>query len=80
MVNITLSVSEELHCRMRKHPQFKWSRIASDAIEKQINQAEFLDELLKDSKLTEEDAEEIGHKIKADMYRRFQRKYGSKKL
>ncbi|MFA5247495.1 MAG: hypothetical protein WC408_06445 [Candidatus Micrarchaeia archaeon] len=83
MVNVTLSVPAELHAKMKKHPKFKWSRIASDAFEKEINKSMLLDEmdeLLKNSTLTEEDAERIGHEIKLEMRKRFDRKYGSKKL
>ena len=32
---------------------------------------ELMDELLKDSTMTEEDAERIGHKLKAEMRKRF---------
>jgi hypothetical protein len=83
MVNVTISVPADLHVRMKKHPKFKWSRIASDAFEKEINKSMLLDEmdeLLKNSTLTEEDAERIGHEIKLEMRKRFDRKYGSKKL
>lgn len=83
MVNVTISVPADLHAKMKKHPKFKWSRIASDAFEKEINKSMMLDEmdeLLKNSTLTEEDAERIGHEIKAEMYRKFMRKYGPKKL
>ena len=83
MVNVTISVPADLHAKMKKHPKFKWSRIASDAFEKEINRSmtlDELDELLKNSTLTEEDAERIGHEIKAEMYKRFKRKLASKKV
>jgi len=83
VVNVTISIPTDLHAKMKKHPKFKWSRIASDAFEKEINKSMMLDEmdeLLKNSTLTEEDAERIGHEIKMEMRKRFDRKYGSKKL
>jgi len=83
MVNVTISVPADLHAKMKKHPKFKWSRIASDAFEKEIDNASMLkelDKLFENSKLTEEDVDRIDHEIKAAMYKRFKRKLASKSL
>ena len=69
--NITLSVSEELHRKMRNFPKVKWSAVAREAIEREVEKLELLDKILSKSKLTEEDAERIGHKIKHQMSERF---------
>ena len=45
MVNMTLSVPEKLHEKMQKHPEFKWSEVARQAIEEKIDDAELLDDL-----------------------------------
>jgi transcription elongation GreA/GreB family factor len=45
MVNITMSVTEELHSKMQKHPEFKWSEVARQAIEEKINDADLLKDL-----------------------------------
>ena len=45
MVNVTLSVPEKLHEKMQKHPEFKWSEVARQAIEEKIGDAELLDDL-----------------------------------
>lgn len=45
MSNITLAVPEELHKKMKKYPEFKWSEIARKAIEEKINDQEFLEDL-----------------------------------
>jgi hypothetical protein len=71
MTNLTLSVSEELSQKMRKFPKVKWSVVAREAIEKEIEKLEVLDKLLGKSRLTEKDAERIGHKIKHEMNERF---------
>ena len=73
MGNITLSVPEELHKRMRKHTELKWSDIARQAFERKLREIELAEELLSRSELTEEDAERIGHAVKAKMRKRFGR-------
>ena len=70
MSNITLSVPAELYRKMRNFPKVKWSVVAREAIEKEVEKLELLDRLLSRSKLTEDDAERIGHKIKHEMSRR----------
>lgn len=71
MGNLTLSVPEELHKRMRGHTEFKWSDIARQAFEKKLREIELADKLLSRSELNEEDAERIGHKIKSKIRERF---------
>ena len=45
MANITMSVTKELHSKMQKHPEFKWSEVARQAIEERINDTELLNNL-----------------------------------
>ena len=73
MGNITLSVPEELHRKMRKHTELKWSDIARQAFEKKLKEIELMANLLSRSELTEEDAERIGDAIKAKARKRFSR-------
>ncbi|MDP2718037.1 MAG: hypothetical protein Q8P02_04805 [Candidatus Micrarchaeota archaeon] len=73
MVNMTLSVPDALREKMKKYP-LKWSEVARKAFEKEVMRLETLDrmdEVLKDSTMTEEDAERIGDKIKAEIRKRF---------
>ncbi len=69
MTNLTLSVSEELSQKMKRFPKVKWSVVAREAIEKELERLEILDRLLSKSKLTEKDAERIGHRIKHEISR-----------
>ena len=46
LVNITLSVPDKLYERMKKHSEYRWSRIAAQAFEKIMDRAEIMDELL----------------------------------
>ncbi len=71
MPNMTLSIPEELHKKMKRHTEFKWSDIARQAFEKKIDEVEFMEKALGKSELTEEDAERIGHQIKSKISKRF---------
>jgi len=71
MVNMTLSVPEDLYKEMMTHSELKWSDVARQAFEKKVRELHWIDEVLKNSRLTEEDAEKIGHDVKAKMRKRF---------
>lgn len=73
MTNMTLSVSDHLHKEMQVHSEIKWSDVARQAFEKKVKELHWMDKLLEKSTLTEKDAEEIGHKIKHEMNKRFRR-------
>jgi predicted CopG family antitoxin len=68
---MTLSIPEELHKKMKRHTEFKWSDVARQAFEKRIEEIEFMEKVLKNSELTEEDAERIGHGMKSKIGKRF---------
>lgn len=76
MGNMTLSVSSELGKKMEKHPEIRWSNVARQAFEKKIEELEWMDRLLKNSELTEADAEKIGDDIKKQIWKRFAKKFG----
>jgi hypothetical protein len=71
MVNITLSVPKELFDEMKAHNELKWSEVARQAIKRKLEELRSIDKMLAKSELTERDAEEIGHKIKHDIRKRF---------
>jgi hypothetical protein len=73
MPNMTLAIPEELHKKMKRHTELKWSDIARQAFERKINEIEFMDKVLEKSELTEEDAERISHRINAQVRKRIQR-------
>ena len=70
MTNMTLAVPEDLHEIMRKHAEIKWSEIARQALWEHARKLELMDKLLAKSKLTEEDALDIGRKINKGIARR----------
>ncbi len=71
MVNITLSVPEELHKKMKMFSDIRWSEVARRSIEERISDLETMNKIAAKSKLTKKDAEEIGKKIKRAAALRF---------
>jgi hypothetical protein len=70
---MTLSIPEELHKKMKRHTELRWSDIARQAFEKKVNEVELLEKVLKRSELSEDDSERIGHQIKSRVNKRFAR-------
>lgn len=71
MPNLTLSIPEELHNIVKKHNEIKWSEVARRAMWLQANKLKLMDTLASKSKLTEKDVEELDHKIKAGLFKRY---------
>lgn len=71
MVNVTLAVPEELHRIMRKHPEIKWSEVARQALWEYARKLELLDKIAGKSKLSEEDALELGEVVKKGISDRY---------
>ena len=68
---MTLSIPEELHRKMKKFSEIRWSEIARIAIERRVNDLEVMDKIASKSKLTKKDVEEISKKIKRAAAKRF---------
>lgn len=71
MPNITLSIPEELHNIIKKYTEIKWSEVARRAMWEQARKLQLMDTLVSKSKFTEKDVEELDHKIKAGLLKRF---------
>jgi len=67
MTNMTLAIPEELHTIMKKHQETRWSEVARQALWVQAKKLELMDKILAKSKLTEQDALEIGRKINKEI-------------
>lgn len=63
MVNITLSIPDDLKEEMEKFPEMNWSVIARAAIKQRIIMLQKFIEFAKDSELTEEDAIRLGREV-----------------
>lgn len=77
MGNMTLAIPDELQKKMSKHSEIRWSTVARAALERKLSELELMDKLLSKSELTEEDAERIGHDIKSQIMKRFEKRFGS---
>ena len=69
MPNVTLSIPEGLHERMKKHSEIRWSEVVRKSITEKIDDLEIMDRLTKRSKLTQADVDEISHKIDRDVFK-----------
>jgi len=70
MTNLTLAVPEDLHQIMEKHKEIKWTEVARQAMWEKARKLELIDKLLAKSEMTEQEAEEIGHRIKHGIAKR----------
>ena len=64
MPNMTFSVPDDLHREMRAHKEIKWSEVARAALQREVDRLHALDQLLKDSRLTDADAVALGRAIR----------------
>ena len=71
MANITLSIPDELHEKMKEHSELRWSEVARKAIINRLETLRLAEGLAKKSKLTEKDVKEFSSKIKSLATKRF---------
>ena len=71
MANITLSVPDNIHKKMRHFSEVKWSEVARKAIIEKIEMLTLAEKLAQKSKLTEKDVKEFNKKIKSSANKRF---------
>ena len=63
MPSITVNVDDDLKERMENHPEINWSEVTRQAIHAKVETLELMDELTRESELTESDVQEIAEKI-----------------
>ena len=63
MVNLTLSVPDDLKKQMEEFPVINWSEVAREAFRDRLGELKLLKQITSKSKLTERDALIIGRKI-----------------
>jgi hypothetical protein len=71
MANITLSVPDNIHKKMKHFSEVKWSEVARKAIIKKLEIMVLAEKLAQKSKLTEKDIEQFSKKIKSSASKRF---------
>jgi len=67
MTNMTLSIPESLFEKMKAMKEMRWSEIARQAFENKIRENDIEESLLKKSKITAKDIEEISSKIRREV-------------
>ena len=70
MANITLAIPDALHKKLRKHSEIRWSEVIRQVLQKNLEDLELMDKILKKSKLTQRDVEEISKKIDSRVAKR----------
>ena len=63
MVNVTLSIPNELKQKMDSLAEINWSAVAREAFDQKIRDMEFLKNFKAKSTLTEEDALRLGREV-----------------
>ena len=72
MPNITLSVTPELKLRMEEFPDINWSEVARQAIFRRAEELSILKGITSKSKMTDQDALELGRKINRSLSKRYE--------
>ena len=70
MTNVTLALPEDLHSRMKKHSEIRWSEVIRKTISEKIDDLEMMDKLIRKSKLTKKDIEILSKKINSNVARK----------
>jgi len=73
MTNLTLSIPDDLKAKMNHFPEINWSEVARQAIMEKTRVLEQMQDLLSQSKLTEQDAPAIGRTVKRRMWKKYRR-------
>ncbi len=70
MVNVTLSIPEELHSRMKHYSEIRWSEVIRKTIAEKIDRLEMMDKLSGKSRLTRKDVDALSKKIDSGVAKR----------
>ncbi len=70
--NITLALPQDLHRKMKAHPEVKWSEVVRRVIARRIRDLERMDAIARRSTLVAGDVDELDHLIKEGLRRRYE--------
>ncbi len=71
MPTMTVRIPEDLKTEVDEHPEINWSEVIRQSMWKYIHKLELADQIASKSELTEEEAEELGEKLKKDMAKHY---------
>jgi hypothetical protein len=72
MATITLAVPDDLKREMEQFKEMNWSEVARSAIKEKVSQLSILKAITSKSKLTDQDALDLGKKINKTLHARYQ--------
>jgi len=61
---MTLSIPDELHKKMKKFSEIRWSEIARKAIQQRVENLEEMNRITSRSRFTQKEIEELSKKVK----------------
>ena len=70
MPNMTLSIPAELHEKMKRMSDIRWSEVARAAIAQRIDDLEVMNRITAKSKLTKKDIWELSERVKRGVAKR----------
>jgi hypothetical protein len=70
MPDLRFSIPKGFLEKMKKYPETNWGKVAQGAIEQYLEKLEVADKLAAKSNVKLEDPDELGEKIKRDMWKR----------
>jgi len=80
MVELKIEIPGDLKNEIRKHSDIVWSKVFEKAVREELGERakrhiilSALNKLLENSKLTEQDAIELGRKVNEGMYKRLKK-------
>jgi len=74
--NITLSLPADLHRKMKRHPEVKWSEVVRGILADKIRDFEVMERIAAKGRreLTPEEIDELDHRLKRAALRRIERR------
>jgi len=70
MVNVTLSIPQDLKSRMDDFAEINWSAVAREAFDEKIKDLDFIKKFKAKSTFTEEDAIKLGRELNKNLAKR----------
>ena len=68
MPNLTLAIPEELHEKMKKHSEIRWSEVVRKTIASKVEMLDAMGAIARKSRLTKKDVDELAHKINKEVF------------
>lgn len=72
MPNITLSLPEDLHRKMKQHKEVRWSEVVRRILEEKIRDLEMMEKITIRSTLSAEDVDFLDHLLKEALLKRYE--------